>query len=42
MIVNEPLLDDVFDESALARMSTYIAVVAGVLLLGWFTNRKSA
>lgn len=41
MIVNEPLLDDVFDESALARMSTYIMVVAGVLLIGWLTNRKS-
>ena len=41
MIVNEPLLDAVFDDSAAARIATYIAAVAGVLLLGWWTTRRS-
>lgn len=44
MVVNEPLLDPVFDGSAglqvLARWSTYGLAVAGVLLLGWWTTRR--
>jgi YjbE family integral membrane protein len=44
MIVNEPLLDPVFDGSAglqvLARWSTYLLAVAGVLLLGWWATRR--
>jgi YjbE family integral membrane protein len=41
MIVNEPLLDAVFDDSAVARIATYTLAVAGVLLLGWWTTRRS-
>jgi len=41
MIVNEPLLDTVFDDSAVARIATYTVAVAGVLLLGWWTTRRS-
>lgn len=41
MIVNEPLLDAVFDDSAVARIATYTSAVAGVLLLGWWTTRRS-
>ena len=40
MIVNEPLLDAVFDDSAVARIATYTLAVAGVLLLGWWTTRR--
>ena len=44
MIVNEPLLDPVFDGSAglqvVARWGTYLTAVAGVLLLGWWTTRR--
>jgi YjbE family integral membrane protein len=44
MIVNEPWLDPVFDGSAglqvAARWGTYVISVAGVLLLGWWTNRR--
>jgi YjbE family integral membrane protein len=42
MIVNEPLLDGVYDDSAVARIATYILAVGGVLLLGWWTNRRAA
>jgi len=42
MIVNEPLLDAVFDDSAVARIATYTVAVAGVLLLGWWTTRRSS
>jgi len=41
MIVNEPLLDAVFDDSAVARIATYTLAIAGVLLLGWWTTRRS-
>jgi predicted tellurium resistance membrane protein TerC len=42
MIVDEPLLDDVFDYSV-ARWSTYAAAVIGVLGAGWWTtNRRQA
>lgn len=44
MIVNEPLLDPVFDGSAglqvVARWGTYLVAVAGVLLLGWWATRR--
>jgi YjbE family integral membrane protein len=42
MIVNEPLLDSVYDDSAAARIATYVLAVGGVLLLGWWTNRRSS
>lgn len=42
MIVNEPLLDTVFDDSAVARIATYTVAIAGVLLLGWWTTRRSS
>ena len=42
MIVDEPLLNDVFDYSV-ARWGTYAAAVVGVLGAGWWmTNRRRA
>ena len=45
MIVNEPLLDSVFDPPQLlntaARWGTYGLAVAGVLTAGWWTARRS-
>ena len=41
MIVDEPLLDGVFEYSA-ARWATYAAAVAGVLAAGWYTTRRQA
>jgi YjbE family integral membrane protein len=42
MIIDEPLLDDVFDYSV-ARWATYAAAVIGVLGAGWWaTNRRQA
>ena len=45
MIVGEPLLDPIFDESdwhAMARWTTYIVAVVGVLGLGTWTARRAA
>jgi YjbE family integral membrane protein len=39
MIIDEPLLDDLFDPSAIARWSTYAACIAGVLAAGWLATR---
>ena len=41
MIVSEPLLDAVFDSSAVARMATYATLVLGVLAAGWWASRRS-
>ncbi|MBA3774636.1 MAG: TerC family protein [Ramlibacter sp.] len=38
MIVDEPLLEQVFDAAA-ARWATYAVAVAGVLAAGWWTTR---
>jgi len=44
MIVNEPLLDAVFDSSEplniAARWATYTAAVVGVLAAGWWATRR--
>lgn len=40
MIVNEPLLDDIFDSSTVARWATYALAVAGVLGAGWWVSRR--
>ncbi len=42
MIVNEPLLDPVFDPHAIARWITYAVTVAGVLAAGWWTARRQS
>jgi YjbE family integral membrane protein len=45
MIVGEPLLDPIFDESdwqAMARWTTYTVAVAGVLGLGTWTARRAS
>ncbi len=45
MIVGEPLLDPIFDESSwqsVARWATYTLAVAGVLGLGTWTARRAA
>lgn len=42
MIVSEPLLDDVFDPNAAARLLTYTVLVAGVLAGGWWASRRAA
>ena len=39
MIVGEPLLDSVFDPSAMARWSTYALCIVGVLAAGWLAAR---
>jgi YjbE family integral membrane protein len=41
MIVDEPLLDGVFEYSA-ARWLTYAVAVAGVLAAGWYTTRRQS
>lgn len=41
MIIGEPLLDPVFDASALARWSTYAVCIAGVLGAGWLAARAA-
>ena len=41
MIVDEPLLEGIFDASA-ARWATYITAVAGVLTAGWWATRHHA
>lgn len=40
MIVNEPLLDAVFDSNAAIRWAAYTLAVAGVLAAGWWTTRR--
>jgi YjbE family integral membrane protein len=40
MIVNEPLLDPVFDPHTAARWATYALAVVGVLAAGWWTTRR--
>ncbi len=40
MIVREPLLDPVFDASALYRVSTHVLLIAGVLGAGWWASRR--
>jgi len=42
MIAGEPLLDVVFDHSALARWALYALAVAGVLGAGWLQSRRGA
>jgi YjbE family integral membrane protein len=39
MIVDEPLLDDVFDHRAV-RWAAYVIAVAGVLAAGWWNTRR--
>jgi YjbE family integral membrane protein len=39
MIINEPLLDNVFDENVI-RWATYAVAVAGVLGAGWWSTRR--
>ena len=39
MIVSEPLLDEVFDQTV-ARWAAYAAAVAGVLAAGWWNARR--
>ncbi|MBL8303410.1 MAG: TerC family protein [Ideonella sp.] len=42
MIVSEPLLDEVFDPHAAARILTYTVLVAGVLAGGWWASRRAS
>jgi YjbE family integral membrane protein len=41
MIVSEPMLDPIFDPHLLARIATYTALVAGVLVAGWWSVRRA-
>jgi YjbE family integral membrane protein len=41
MIVSEPLLDDVFDPSVMARVVAYLVLIAGVLALGWRASHRT-
>ena len=40
MIVSEPLLDAVYDPSALNRIATHAVLIAGVLAAGWWAARR--
>lgn len=40
MIVSEPLLDDVFDETV-ARWAAYAAAIVGVLAAGWWSRDRT-
>lgn len=40
MIVNEPLLDAVFDPHTAARWATYALAIGGVLAAGWWSSRR--
>jgi YjbE family integral membrane protein len=40
MIVSEPLLDAVFDPSALPRIATHALLIVGVLSAGWWATRR--
>lgn len=42
MIVNEPLLDAVFDPYTAARWATYALAIVGVLAAGWWSSRRHA
>jgi YjbE family integral membrane protein len=42
MIVSEPLLDDFFDPNVVARVATYLVLIAGVLAFGWRASHRSA
>jgi len=42
MIVGEPLLDWVFDQSAPARWALYAIAITGVLTAGWLQSRRAA
>jgi YjbE family integral membrane protein len=42
MIVNEPLLDAVFDPNAMLRWTLYALAVGGVLAAGWWNARRSS
>jgi hypothetical protein len=42
MIVGEPLLDGVFDQSAPARWALYAIAIGGVLTAGWLPSRRAA
>jgi YjbE family integral membrane protein len=42
MIVSEPLLDDVFDPSALNRIVTHALLIVGVLAAGWRAAHRQA
>ncbi|WOB08520.1 TerC family protein [Piscinibacter gummiphilus] len=41
MIIGEPLLDEVFDPSALNRIVTYAVLIVGVLAAGWWSARRA-
>jgi hypothetical protein len=40
MIVDEPLLDAVFDPHFVARFGAYALLVVGVLAAGWWAARR--
>jgi YjbE family integral membrane protein len=42
MVVNEPLLDPVFDPHAAARWATYTIAIVGVLGAGWWNTRRQS
>ena len=41
MIVEEPLLDALFDPRPVLRIATYAALVASVVGIGWWTTRST-
>jgi YjbE family integral membrane protein len=42
MVVDEPLLDDVFDPHFAVRLAAYAVAIGGVLAAGWWSANRSA
>ena len=42
MVVDEPLLDPLFDPHLALRIATYVVLTAGVVVAGWWSSRSTA
>jgi YjbE family integral membrane protein len=42
MVIDEPLLDDVFDPHLIVRVAAYALAIGGVLAAGWWSARRPA
>ena len=40
MVVDEPLLDDLFDPNLVARLAAYATAIGGVLAAGWWSAHR--
>lgn len=42
MVVDEPLLDEVFDPHLLVRVAAYTVAIGGVLIAGWWSSHRAS